>query len=164
MNDKDDNSDSLTKLDVIQAFREYRTAVKIITAIHSDLMYTSLTTDNSDEVNIPKERLEDYKRAREHLERSITLNPFFPDAYLFLANSYWEIEDDLHKTVDYYNKAIEIDPDYDDVISARGQVFIALKQIEEAERDLLLLEALDSEFAEALRYQIAELKYKRTKT
>jgi tetratricopeptide (TPR) repeat protein len=153
-----ENPDTMTKENAIEAFREYRTGVKLISGIHTDLMQTSITADPADEIEIPKERIEDYKLARKHLEKSVTLNPYFPEAYVFLANSYWEIENDLQKTVEYYSRALEIDPDYDDVISARGQVFVILNRVEDAEKDLERLEALDSDHAPPLRKQIAELK------
>ncbi len=148
----------MTKENAIEAIREYRTGVKLISAIHADLKQFSFTTDPADEIGIPKERIEDYQRARKHLEKSVALNPYLPEAYVFLANSYWEIENDLQKTIEYYSKALDLDPDYDDVISARGQVFIILKRIEDAEKDLQRLEALESDHAPPLREQVAELK------
>jgi tetratricopeptide (TPR) repeat protein len=156
-----DDAGTLTKKDAIEAFRHYRAGVKMISAIHADLMQLSITAEPNEGVKIPKERIGAYEQARGHLEKSIALNPYFPEAYVFLANSYWELENDLAKTAEYYGKALEIDPDYDDVISARGQVFVLLERIEEAERDLQRLEALGSAFAKSLREQIAALKAKR---
>ena len=153
-----DTPETVTKENAIEALREYRTGVKLISAIHTDLMQVSFAADPAEELEIPEEQIRDYKKAREHLEKSIALNPYFPEVYVFLANSYWEIENDLQKTVEYYSKALEIDPDYDDVISARGQVFIILKQIEYAEKDLKRLDALKSDHAQPLREQITKLK------
>lgn len=153
-----DDSESVTRQNAIEAFREFRVAAKLISAIHAELMQASFPGEATEELEIPKERLADYKQARKRLERSAALNPFFPEVYVLLANSYWEIENDLEKTVDCYGKALKLDPDYDDVLSARGQVYLLMERVEEAERDLRRLEALKSEHAPSLREQIAELK------
>lgn len=154
-------SEPVTKEDAIAAFREYRRGVKLITAIHSDLMQASWTATADKKLEITAQQKVDYQQARKHLQKSISLNPYFPDAYVVLANSYWELENDLQQTLTYYNKALEIDPDYDDVISARGQVLILLKRVADAEKDLQRLEALESDHAPALREQITELKAQR---
>ncbi len=156
-----DSAKAVTKENAIQAFREYRAAVKLISSIHTELMQSSLTDNSIGEVVIPKKELENYRQARKHLEQSITLNPYFPEVYVFLANSYWEIEEDLDKVVIFYSKALELDRDYSEVISARGHVLTLLGRIEEAQRDLETLTKLDSEFADSLRSDIATAKAKR---
>ena len=147
-----DNPDSVTKENIIAASREYRTAVKLISAISLQSSFVGGNTER------PKEGLEDYERARRHLKQSIALNPYLPEAYFYLANSYGVIENDLQKTVEYYSRALEIDPDYADVIYSRGNAFISLKRIEDAEKDLRRLEALKSSHAPSLRERIAKLK------
>ena len=151
----------VTKDEAQKAFREYRTAVKLITSIHTDLMQSNITSDSTDEFEIPKKHIGNYKLARKHLEASIKLNPYYPEAYVFLANSYWEIENDLKKVVVYYSKALEFDPEYEGVVSARGHVLTLLGRIEEAEKDLETLKGLNSEFTDSLRNDIATAKAKK---
>ena len=144
----------VTKEDAIQAIRDYRAASKLIAGIHMELMRIDL----GEKLEIPKARIEDYKRARKLLEQSVARNPYFPDAYLLLANSYWEIENDLARTVEFYTKALEVDPEYDDIISARAAVHLQLNQVEAAEKDLERLVALGSEHADPIREEIARVK------
>ncbi|BDS06812.1 hypothetical protein NT6N_18520 [Oceaniferula spumae] len=148
----------VTKEQAIEAFQEYRAGVKIVTAIHKELIQRGFDAEEDGEIKMKPEQLTKYKVARKHWQKSVGLNPLFPEVYVFLANSYWEIENDLPTTIQYYNKALEIDPDYDDVISARAQVYLLLKQLDAAEKDLLRLEALDSEHAESLREEITKLR------
>lgn len=155
-----DVSNKVSKEQAGEAFREYRAGVKIITKIQADLMQRGLVAEPMVEIEMLPEQVLEYKKARKHWLRSVALNPHFPDVYVFLANSHWEIENDLVKTIDYYTKALEIDPDYDDVLSARAQVYLLLKQTDAAEKDLLRLEALDSEHAEPLREEITKLRGK----
>ena len=156
-----DTTDAVTKDKALKAFREYRTAVKLISIIHSDLMRSTISTDSKEEFNIPKKDIESYKRARKHLEESIKLNPYFPEAYVYLANSYWEIENDLEKVVTYYSKALELDPEYAEVVSARGHVLTQLGRVKEAGNDLNTLVRLESEFTDSLRKDIAVAKAKK---
>ncbi len=142
------------KQHVIEAAREFRKAVKIIADVQS-----AITVSNpSVEIAIPKSRRTDYLRARKHLRRSIDLNSYYPETYVFLANSYWELEDDLVMTIKYYSKAIDLDPTFDSVISARAAAFIQIKRIKDAEADLARLDELKSEFASQIRREIEELK------
>ena len=148
----------VSKSDALDAFREYRKAARMIVDVHKKHMAKILPDDPDAEAKFSKDLIAQYLQARKHLEKSIAHNPYFPDAYLLLANSYWDIEDDLQKTVEFYTKALEIDPEYADVISARAQVYILLARVKDAEQDLLKLDKLKSEHADPLRAQINEFK------
>ena len=144
---------SVAKQDVVAAAREFRTAVKLITDVH-----TAMAGNASENFAVPKSKIVVYQRARKHLEMSIDLNPFYPETYVYLANSYWEIEYDLDRTIKTYSKAIDLDPTYDDVISARASVLVMLNRIADAKKDLQRLESLKSPHAVMIRTEIASHK------
>ncbi|QDV40693.1 lipoprotein NlpI [Stieleria neptunia] len=148
-----DEPQSVTKQDVVAAAREFRTAVELIKDVH-----TAMAGNAPENFAVPKSKIVVYQRARKHLERSIDLNPFYPDVYVYLANSYWEIEDDLDRAIKTYSKAIDLDPTYDDVISARASVLVMLNRIADAKKDLQRLESLKSPHAAMIRTEIATHK------
>ena len=151
---KADTEATLPVESVKSAFREWRIAMDIIVTPEFD------AEDYSAKPGYPT--LEPYfkrwRKTRPHLEKAISLNPYFPDAYALLARSYWEVGDDLPKAVELYSKALELDPEYGQMLLDRGQVYLHMDDIKKSEEDLARLEALKSPHAETLRGQIAESK------
>lgn len=148
----------LTKQEAVEAYKEYRIGVKKILSVQQEILGASFANDGGKKIEIPEHRVADYKAARKHLEKSASLNPYFPEVYVFLANSYWELENDLEKTVEYYSKALDLDPDYDDVISARGYVYTLQGKRDLAMRDLKKLEELKSPHVDGLKDEIKHME------
>ena len=63
--------------------------------------------------------LASYRDARDLLLQSIELNPYYPDAYLLVGNAFAEIDGDLDSMLQYYDRAIELDPNNDEFRNAR---------------------------------------------
>lgn len=95
--------------------------------------------------------LAQYRVARELLLRSISLNPYFPDAYVLLGNAYAEIDADTETMLWYYDQAIALDPDNDEFHNARMSQHLSTGRLDLALIDLEHLERLKSGYAESMR-------------
>ncbi|QEG40463.1 hypothetical protein UC8_24750 [Roseimaritima ulvae] len=104
------------------------------------------------------DELSDYRSAREHLLRSLELNPFNPTVHWLLANAYGEIDDDTSMLMDFYNSSLELDPDDDDVLVARMGMHMKAGRLNEAEQDLIHLERLGSYHAEPMAKHLQAAK------
>lgn len=147
--------ESITKEQALEAYAEFSTGSRIINGIHQGLMADSLAEEDED-LGFSEEQVADYLKARKHIEKSIEINPYFPEAYLFLANSYWEIEDDKDSVIKYYTQALDLYPHYEEVLVARGQIYSLLEKRDLALKDLEVLTELDSTFAWALQAELSE--------
>ena len=102
--------------------------------------------------------LADYRVAREHLLRSLELNPFNPTVHWLLGNAYGEIDEDTSKLMEYYNSSLELDPDDDDVLVARMGIHLKTGRLIDAEQDLIHLERLGSYHAAPMTEHLRKAK------
>ncbi len=99
--------------------------------------HVDIAGDNSEELaykllGLSAFNIKEYAKAIRYLKRAAFLNEepkALSNIYYFLANSYLE-EGELAKSSSYYQKAIDIEPDYVDVISALAKDFEAQGRLE----------------------------------
>ena len=104
---------TISRQAAIDALREFRTASHIIAKIHTDYGERWVTLFSDGDTELPEltcAELDKYRVAREHLMKSIELNPFFPDAHWMLANAHSEIDDNFDLLLQYYNSCLDLDP------------------------------------------------------
>ncbi|WP_165440829.1 hypothetical protein [Rubripirellula amarantea] len=149
--------------DARKAIRLFRDAVNQIRLLQRSAIprwSDGMTTWFADE-RPPEEReefllyndaeLERYREARDTLQRSIELNPYFPDAYVLLGNACSEIDGDNDTMLQYYDDAIALDPDNDEFHNARMSHHLSSGALDQALIDLGHLERLQSGYAESMR-------------
>ena len=151
---------SISRQAATDALREFRAASHIIAKIHANYgerWVTTFADSPTADTGFTDAELERYRLAREHLIKSIELNPFFPDAHWMLANAHSEIDDDTDLLLKYYNSCLDLDPWHDDVIVARMGVLMENGDLLGAERDLEMLERLESSHAGPMRTHFDKL-------
>lgn len=132
----------ISSKDLILAYQIYNKASHKI-----DLLMNEVLNDSylKEEINfLTKNQIIIYKESRDLLLKSIELNPFHPDVYLYLGNSFWDIENDHEKTLEYFQKALDIYPLNEDILIARITLLINLKKFELAKNDLEKLKEIGS--------------------
>ena len=89
----------------------------------------------------------DPDKALENLNKAITLDPDFIEAYLTRAEAYMSIGEQ-EKAFEDFNKAIQLDPNSADIYYTRGKVYSDLKQHEKAFEDFNQAIRLKPNFAD----------------
>lgn len=160
----------VTKSEAIAALQKYRAASHIIRQLVHSLFgcwedglrsWMAGDSDESADEQIPSYSdadLEHYRVAKSLLQESVALNPYFPDAYILLANAYREIDDDVEQQLENYNLAVSLDPDDDEFLNARMALHMDLNNLDAAEGDLLQLERLKSRYADSMRQHFDEAR------
>lgn len=147
-----------SKQKAIAALSEFRAAHRLISALQKQAMDRWFTQELDESIGYTDDELADYRLAREHLLRSLELNPFDPTVHWLLANAYGEIDGDTSKQMEYYNLSLELDPDDDDVLVARMGMHMEAGRLVEAERDLIHLERLGSYHAAPMTEHLRKAK------
>lgn len=145
---------NISRQQAIEALREFRVASSIISIIHVNAgrrWSDGIVNSAPEPCAYTDVEIDDYRRARQHLLKSLSLNPYFPDTHWMLANSFEEIDNDKDRLLQYYNSCLDLDPAFDDVIVARMGVLIKNGDLKAAEKDLLSLERLGSHHAISMR-------------
>lgn len=153
----------ITKVEAITALQKYRAAAHTIRKLQvgrfacwEDGMRTwcAYYDEQSGEPAIPRLNeagIAAYRGARDLLVESIALNPYYPDAYVLLANAFAEIDGDVAKQLEYYTLALDLDPNDDEILNARMGLYLNQGNLPSAGEDLLRLEQLESRYAESMR-------------
>jgi tetratricopeptide (TPR) repeat protein len=160
----------VTPSDAREAIRLFRDAVNQIRLLQRSAIprwSDGMTTWFADE-RPPEEReefllyndaeLERYREARDSLQQSIEMNPYFPDAYVLLGNAYSEIDGDIDAMLRYYDDAISLDPDNDEFHNARMTHHLSTGDLDQALIDLEHLERLQSGYAQSMREHYEEAR------
>lgn len=78
----------------------------------------------------------DYVRARLEFKNAAQIDPRYPDAYHWLGMSY--LKDNQYKIAfGYFNRAVDLDPDYLESQIQLGRLFLAAKEFDKAEKKAL---------------------------
>lgn len=94
---------------------------------------------------------EDYATAQRHFENALALNERFPEAHNNLAFSLrMQSLDNADRSLDHYNRALELAPKLAQAYLYRGILFVQLKRLDDAKKDRAALENLDT--PQAQRY------------
>ncbi|MGF1448389.1 MAG: hypothetical protein ACFB20_03110 [Opitutales bacterium] len=88
-----------------------------------------------------------YEAARDLWEEAVRLNPFLIDAYILIGNSHIDLDDDMEEAIVWFNRALEVHPDSDLVLSARAAAYELMGEAALAKADRQRLIELDSPFA-----------------
>lgn len=115
---------------------------------------------SEDEYRVPDltpQQIAGYKEAIVELEKAAELIPDEAEVHAFMAMCHWAI-DDLDRAIACYTRAIDANPARDDIISGRMAALLEKGRFEEAEKDLKLLESLESEFVAVQRSNLMEKK------
>ncbi|GEM_PF-1595624 len=148
----------MTKEQVIEANCELRKAEKLINHVSNELFERDLINDFMEGENLPEDLRIEYLSARVLLESAVAKNPLLSDAYNLLANSYWEIENDLERTLFFQGKALDLDPENETLIHSRTLVLMDLGRLDEAEREVERLKEKGFEIGDDLANRLARLK------
>nr|WP_143547944.1 hypothetical protein [Rhodopirellula sp. SM50] len=148
----------ISKQRAIAALSEFRAAYRLISALQKQAMDRWSQQELNESIGYTDDELSDYRVAREHLLRSLELNPFNPTVHWLLANAYGEIDNDTSTLMQFYNSSLELDPDDDDVLVARMGLHMKAGRLNEAERDLIHLERLGSYHAEPMAKHLRKAK------
>lgn len=91
---------------------------------HESYRYYDLAMKNREDSHTPEktqaERVEMRKQRIAYLEKAIELNDIYSEAYVELAREYMSFDDD--KAIQLLSKAIEIDPENDDIYDFMGLI------------------------------------------
>ena len=148
----------VSKQNAIAALSQFRAAYRLISALQKRAMDRWSEQELDEVIGYTDEELADYRLAREHLLKSLQLNPFNPTVHWLLANAYGEIDDDTSTLMKFYNSSLELDPDDDDVLVARMGLHMKAGRLAEAEQDLIHLERLDSYHAAPMAEHLRKAK------
>ena len=149
---------NITKQRAIEALREYRIAVRLINGLMTEALDRWSRQEPQETIAYSEAEISRYQEARVHLQNSMWLNPFFPACHALLANAYGEIDGDVKLQFQYYNSALELDPDDDDVLVARMKMHMDAARIDDAERDLAHLGSLESSHAPPMADHLERLR------
>jgi len=138
--------------ELVEAHAHFRKGSALfINAEMSGLNYGLLT------YGLDEEAKNAIETAIKHFQKCVDLNPNHPEAFVFLANAYWSLNQ-MQLASESFIKALEVSPWRDDVLSARAAAFIEQEKFDEAANDLARLEEIGSEFAESIRTELYEAK------
>jgi tetratricopeptide (TPR) repeat protein len=97
--------------------------------------------------------IREYEEAIGEFAKAVSYNPKMKEAYNNLGYCYRRVGK-LSHSLDAYDKAIALDPDFAQAREYRGETYLALGQPEKAEADLAKLQELKSKHAEQLTLAI----------
>lgn len=146
--------ESISKTDLIEAYREFRTATAEFTSGMTAMYESASFASKKTEKQMKADRDRSYRAALPHIEKSIKLNPYFSPVYEIRAVILRDAQGDLAGAVQAFTKAIELDPAQDSAIASRAELLLKLGRREEARRDLAQLEERKSAHANGLRDKI----------
>jgi tetratricopeptide (TPR) repeat protein len=146
--------ESISKIDLIEAYREFRAATVEFTAGMCAMFESASFASKKNEKVMKADRDRHYRASLPHVDKSIKLNPYFSPVYEMCATILRDAEGDIAGAVEAFSKAIELDPAQDAVIAARAELLLKLGRIEDARRDLAHLEERKSGLANGLRANI----------
>jgi tetratricopeptide (TPR) repeat protein/uncharacterized caspase-like protein len=103
----------------------------------------------------------DYKKAIDHLEKALAIEPRYSQAAFYLAGA-WHALFEHEKAAKYYKLAIEIDPDYLEAHAAYGGMLLDIGNVDEAIRQFNTVLQRDPKHTSSLTliaqaYRIKEL-------
>ena len=90
-----------------------------------------------------------FEEAISTYENQQPLSEVLPDAYFFLGSIYQDQIFDLDQSIDFYNKAIQIDPNYVSAYNNRGNVWVDKGDLEKALADFNKAIQLDPNYLAA---------------
>lgn len=143
--------ESVSKEDLISSYREFRQAASKFMAGMTAMYESASFSSKKTEKELIAERDQNYRLARPHIDKSIKLNPFYSPAYEMRAVILRDTEEKLELAIQDFTKAIELEPEFESAIVARGEIFVRLGKVEDARRDLATLEQRKSPRANELR-------------
>jgi len=97
--------------------------------------------------------LREYEQAIASFARAVSLNPNLKDAYNNLGYCFRRVGR-LPESLDAYDKAIALDPDFAQAREYRGETYLALGQPDKAEAELAVLQEMKSPYAGQLAQSI----------
>lgn len=97
--------------------------------------------------------IREYEEAIGDFATAVSLNPKMKEAYNNLGYCFRRVGK-LPHSLDAYDKAIALDPDFAQALEYRGETYLALGQPDKAEAELAKLQALKSKYAEQLALSI----------
>ena len=97
--------------------------------------------------------IREYEEAIGEFAKALSYNPTMKEAYNNLGYCFRRVGK-LPHSLDAYDKAIAMDPDFAQAREYRGETYLALGQPEKAEAELAKLQELKSKFAEQLALAI----------
>ena len=151
-----DEKKSVKGTDLIQAFCLYREAADNITKIHNEL-YSNQNFEEDFDTESPKftkPQKKLYLKTRDLLITSTKLNPYNPEAFMYLGIFYMEVEKNHKKAFEYFSKALDIDPNYEAILSFRFNMSLKIKNFETAEKDLITLKEIGSSYYESSKQEL----------
>ncbi|BAI81407.1 tetratricopeptide repeat protein [Deferribacter desulfuricans SSM1] len=80
----------------------------------------------------------DYEKARQYLEKFLKYKDNFADVYNFLGFIYY-ISNDLNRAIDFYEKAIELNPYYTEALMNITVIYHSIGEYEKAEKYFKML-------------------------
>ena len=90
-----------------------------------------------------------YKEASKKYERAIKIDPTYAEAYSNLGYTYRK-QGKLDKAVRTYKKAIKLDPKLAEAHEYLGETYVEMGKFDLAEKELQILQELDSDHAKKL--------------
>ena len=90
-----------------------------------------------------------YKEAQKKYERAVKIDPTYAEAYSNLGYTYRK-QGKLDKAVRTYKKAIKLDPKLAEAHEYLGETYVEMGKFDLAEKELQILQELDSEHAKKL--------------
>jgi tetratricopeptide (TPR) repeat protein len=103
----------------------------------------------SDRVKEQKKAREEYESAFKDFRKAAELNPQLPQAYNGMGFVYRKLGDHT-KSLEMYDKAIALAPNFPDAIEYRGEAYLALNRLDDAKQAYLTLFAMDRKVAGVL--------------
>ncbi len=73
--------------------------------------------------NDPVKKRETYLQAIAHLEHALEIHPRYKDAMLLLGNAWFKMEENYEKTLDYYMRILQLNPNDQNVHQNLGVIF-----------------------------------------
>jgi len=86
----------------------------------------------------------------EYLNKAISINADFPNAYKHRGDIYFK-QGETNKALDDFNKAILLHPKYNDALLSRGKLYLAQNNKEQAKVDITL--ACKQGYSKACNFQ-----------
>ncbi|HXW06140.1 MAG TPA: tetratricopeptide repeat protein [Vicinamibacterales bacterium] len=104
---------------------------------------------DSDRLKEQKKAREEYERALKEFRKAADYNPKLPQAWNGMGFATRKLGD-YQKALDYYDRALQLAPNFPDAIEYRAEAYLALNRIDDAKQAYLALFAMDRKQADQL--------------